>query len=164
MIPASCSIASSAPSQVPQSVRKLAKPAQRGRRKPAVNERMASTMQHTTRQPVPMLDRCPHAQVPQPVHKPAKPTRGGKGKPAEKERVGLAMLKNIHMSPKKLALWARVVRGLHVEDAMIQCTVRVNKGAKILAEVRPSQLFLCTPCTQWTRLGVALRGPCRKEW
>ena len=77
------------------------------------------------------------SQVPQPAQKPAEPGRGGKGKPAEKEKVGLAMLKNIHMSPKKLALWAKMVRGLHVEDAMIQCTVRVNKGAKILAEVRP---------------------------
>ena len=90
-------------------------------------------------------DACAHAcacacvQVPQPVRKPAEPGRGGKGKPAEKEKVGLAMLKNIHMSPKKLALWAKMVRGLHVEDAMIQCTVRVNKGAKILAEVGPVQ-------------------------
>ena len=82
-------------------------------------------------------DSC--SQVPQPVQKPAEPRRGAKGKPAEKEKVGLAMLKNIHMSPKKLALWAKMVRGLHVEDAMIQCTVRVNKGAKILAEVGLSQ-------------------------
>lgn len=88
---------------------------------------------------MPMHDSGACAQVPQPLPKPAEPGRGSKGKAAEKEKVGLAMLKNIHMSPKKLALWAKMVRGLHVEDAMIQCTVRVNKGAKILAEARPSQ-------------------------
>lgn len=46
------------------------------------------------------------------------------------------MLRNIQMSPKKLGLWAKMVRRLHVEDAMIQCTIRINKGAKILARVR----------------------------
>ena len=64
-----------------------------------------------------------------------RPRRPGKGKPGE-ERKGLAILRNIHMSPKKLGLWAKMVRRLHVEDAMIQCTIRVNKGAKILAQAR----------------------------
>jgi hypothetical protein len=66
---------------------------------------------------------------------PPRPRRAGKGKPGE-ERKGLAILRNIHMSPKKLGLWAKMVRRLHVEDAMIQCTIRVNKGAKILAQAR----------------------------
>ncbi|KAK9834160.1 hypothetical protein WJX81_003626 [Elliptochloris bilobata] len=77
----------------------------------------------------------PLLQVPQAPKQAPKPGKPAKGKADEKEQVGLAVLRNIHMSPKKLALWAKMVRRLHVEDAMIQCTISVNKGAKILAGV-----------------------------
>lgn len=46
-----------------------------------------------------------------------------------------AVLRNTAISPRKLNMFAKVVRGLSVEDALIQCEVSCKKSAAILRNV-----------------------------
>lgn len=49
-----------------------------------------------------------------------------------------AKLRGIAMSPKKINLFATLVRGMHVEDALAQCRLHPKKAGKIIAGVGPS--------------------------
>lgn len=42
------------------------------------------------------------------------------------------MARNLAISPQKLNDFAKVVRGLHVEDALIQCAVSPKKAARLV--------------------------------
>jgi len=46
-----------------------------------------------------------------------------------------AKLRGIAMSPKKINLFATLVRGMHVEDALAQCRLHPKKAGKIIAGV-----------------------------
>ena len=46
-----------------------------------------------------------------------------------------AVLRGVPISPKKLNEFARLLRGLHIEDALIQCKVHPKKSAKICEKV-----------------------------
>ena len=53
------------------------------------------------------------------------------------------MLRGTHISPQKLNDFARLLRRLHVEDALIQCEVSPKKSAKICRKVGQEQF--CGP-------------------
>lgn len=46
-----------------------------------------------------------------------------------------AVLRGVAISPQKLNLFARLLRGLHIEDALIQCRMHHKKAAKICEKV-----------------------------
>lgn len=50
------------------------------------------------------------------------------------------MLRKTHISPQKLNDFARVLRRLHVEDALIQCEVSPKKAARICRKVGRSEM------------------------
>jgi ribosomal protein L22 len=55
---------------------------------------------------------------------------------AQRQLRSRAVLKNIRISPKKLARFAKLVSGMHVEDALAQCSVaRETKAAALLRGV-----------------------------
>ena len=55
---------------------------------------------------------------------------------AQRQLRSRAVLKNIRISPKKLARFAKLVSGMHVEDALAQCSVaRETKAAGLLRGV-----------------------------
>ena len=56
----------------------------------------------------------------------------GVGKPSDTAQ---AILRGASISPKKLNRFAAVVRGLHVEDALIQCKTSPQKAAKMCHRV-----------------------------
>ncbi len=50
---------------------------------------------------------------------------------SDARRTARAFARNLHISPRKLNMFASLIRGLHVEDALIQCRVSVKKSAKM---------------------------------
>ena len=46
-----------------------------------------------------------------------------------------AILRNVPISPRKLNEFARIIRGLHIEDALIQCQIHPKKSAQICEKV-----------------------------
>jgi len=46
-----------------------------------------------------------------------------------------AKLRGIAMSPKKINLFATLIRRMHVEDALAQCRLHPKKAGKIIAGV-----------------------------
>ena len=46
-----------------------------------------------------------------------------------------AVLRGIHISPKKMNHFATLVRRMHVDDALAQCRLSPKKAAKICAGV-----------------------------
>ncbi|KAG7670336.1 hypothetical protein Ndes2526B_g00086 [Nannochloris sp. 'desiccata'] len=46
-----------------------------------------------------------------------------------------AILRNVPISPRKLNEFARILRGLHIEDALIQCQIHPKKSAQICEKV-----------------------------
>lgn len=46
-----------------------------------------------------------------------------------------AILRGVQIGPRKLNLFAKVIRGLHIEDALIQCEVHPKKAARICKDV-----------------------------
>jgi len=46
-----------------------------------------------------------------------------------------AILRNVPISPRKLNEFARIIRGLHIEDALIQCKIHPKKSAQICEKV-----------------------------
>lgn len=46
-----------------------------------------------------------------------------------------AILRNVAISPQKLNDFTRILRGLHIEDALIQCQVHPKKSAQICEKV-----------------------------
>lgn len=46
-----------------------------------------------------------------------------------------AILRNVPISPRKLNDFVRILRGLHIEDALIQCQIHPKKSAKICEKV-----------------------------
>lgn len=67
----------------------------------------------------------------------------GSGQPGERritvsqygEGKAGAKLRGIRISPKKLNHFAKVIRRMHVEDALAQCQVSVKKAARFCAKV-----------------------------
>ena len=57
------------------------------------------------------------------------------------EPVARAVLRKTHISPQKLNDFARLLRRLHVEDALIQCEVSPKKAARICRKVGRSRLW-----------------------
>jgi Ribosomal protein L22p/L17e len=51
------------------------------------------------------------------------------------ERVARAVLRGVAISPRKLNLFMRNVRRLHVDDAINQCAISVKKSARIVRGV-----------------------------
>ena len=51
------------------------------------------------------------------------------------------MLRKTHISPQKLNDFARLLRRLHVEDALIQCEVSPKKAARICRKVGRSRMW-----------------------
>ena len=49
--------------------------------------------------------------------------------------IARAIQRNVAISPQKLNDFARMLRGLHIEDALIQCQVHPKKSAKICEKV-----------------------------
>ena len=49
-----------------------------------------------------------------------------------------AVLRDIPISAKKLAMWTDVVRRKHINDAIVQCEMAHKKAAKICLKVRDS--------------------------
>ena len=64
-----------------------------------------------------------------------------------------AKLWGIHMSPKKINLFATLIRRMHVDDALAQCRLHPKKAGKIIAGVGPTlslsngKNFLAIPAT-----------------
>ncbi len=53
-----------------------------------------------------------------------------------------AVLRDIPISAKKLAMWTDVVRRKHIDDAIVQCEMAHKKAAKICLKVRTFLLHL----------------------
>ena len=51
-----------------------------------------------------------------------------------------AVLRDIPISAKKLAMWTDVVRRKHIDDAIVQCEMAHKKAAKICLKVRDKPL------------------------
>lgn len=64
-----------------------------------------------------------------------------RGAPKISGTMAMAKAMNIRMSVKKLNLVAKLVRRMHVDDALIQLTLVQKKAARILTKVRP-EIFL----------------------
>lgn len=60
-----------------------------------------------------------------------------------RDRVAHAILRDARISPQKLDDFVRVIRRLHVDEALVQCQISVKKAAKLVHNVRPLALFLC---------------------
>lgn len=52
-----------------------------------------------------------------------------------------AVLRDIPISAKKLAMWTDVVRRKHIDDAIVQCEMAHKKAAKICLKVRDWSAF-----------------------
>ena len=52
-----------------------------------------------------------------------------------------AVLRDIPISAKKLAMWTDVVRRKHIDDAIVQCEMAHKKAAKICLKVRDKFAF-----------------------
>lgn len=50
---------------------------------------------------------------------------------APTDRTAQAVLRKIKISPKKLNVFAKLIRRLHIDDALVQCQVAPNKAAKL---------------------------------
>ena len=88
----------------------------------------------------------PLSVVPQPTEPPREP-------------IAQAVLRSIKISPHKLADFARVVRRLHVEDAMVQCKASVKKPAKLVYKVgRSACLEVMTVISTSCTLGLVFAG------
>lgn len=62
-----------------------------------------------------------------------------------------AVLRKTKISPKKLNEFAKLVRRLHIDDALVQCQVAPNKAAKLCYKVAsPAMLttFASACCAQ----------------
>ncbi len=62
----------------------------------------------------------------------AVPAAGG---PA-RDPIARAILRNTKISPQKLNDFARIVRRLHVDEAIVQCQISIKKAAKLVQNVR----------------------------
>ena len=71
---------------------------------------------------------------------PSPGTAGSLGKPSDTAQ---AILRGAAISPKKLNRFASVIRGLHIEDALIQCQASPLKAANLTHTVRLSTDCLC---------------------
>ncbi len=87
---------------------------------------------------------------------PAPATRGSVFVPPlaaalQQDRTAQAVLRKTKISPKKLNEFARLIRRMHIDDALVQCSVAPNKAAKLCYKVWLPCLthsiitvFLCT--------------------
>lgn len=64
-------------------------------------------------------------------------------------RTAQAVLRKTKISPKKLNEFARLIRRMHIDDALVQCQVAPNKAAKLCYKVtETSQVVLQKMCLQ----------------
>lgn len=81
----------------------------------------------------------PLLQTPAPVRRPAAVGSKPASKTPTRERdpaTAKAVLRNIPMSAKKLAVWTDVVRRKHIDDAIVQCEMAHKKAAQICLKVQ----------------------------
>ena len=77
------------------------------------------------------------------------------------EPVARAVLRRTHISPQKLNDFARLLRRLHVEDALIQCEVSPKKAARICRKVGRSSCGPDCLSTHQASSGLA-QASCRE--
>lgn len=70
---------------------------------------------------------------------------------AQPNRTAQAVLRKTKISPKKLNEFARLIRRMHIDDALVQCQVAPKKAAKLCYKVTAiSQVMGClqmsAPC------------------
>lgn len=53
----------------------------------------------------------------------------------QQDRTAQAVLRKTKISPKKLNEFARLIRRMHIDDALVQCQVAPNKAAKLCYKV-----------------------------
>ncbi len=63
---------------------------------------------------------------------------------ASQERTAQAVLRKTKISPKKLNEFAKLIRRMHIDDALVQCQVAPNKAAKLCYKV--CSLRCCSGC------------------
>lgn len=63
---------------------------------------------------------------------------------APTDRTAQAVLRKIKISPKKLNVFAKLIRRLHIDDALVQCQVAPNKAAKLCYKVLPGSVLVIT--------------------
>ena len=67
---------------------------------------------------------------------------------AQPNRTAQAVLRKTKISPKKLNEFARLIRRMHIDDALVQCQVAPKKAAKLCYKVRPICCTLSCNCTR----------------
>ena len=89
----------------------------------------------------------PLLQTPAPVRreeKAAKRAASGANAGSSRERdpkTAAAILRDIQIAPKKLAMWTDLIRRRHLDDAVLQCEMSPKKAARICLKVRMTFLF-----------------------
>lgn len=64
-------------------------------------------------------------------------------------RTAQAVLRKTKISPKKLNEFARLIRRMHIDDALVQCQIAPKKAAKLCYKVTDtSQVVLQMMCLQ----------------
>lgn len=66
------------------------------------------------------------------------PTAGGYSPSRAGEKKAIAVLRGARIGPRKLNQFVDVLRGLHVEDALIQCRVQHKKAARMCEKLLES--------------------------
>lgn len=75
----------------------------------------------------------PLMQTPAPALAGSAPTP--KDAAVQPNRTAQAVLRKTKISPKKLNEFARLIRRMHIDDALVQCQVVPNKAAKLCYKV-----------------------------
>lgn len=61
---------------------------------------------------------------------------------APENRTAQAVLRKTRISPKKLNEFAKLIRRMHIDDALVQCQVAPKKAAKLCYKVRITTLHV----------------------
>ena len=81
------------------------------------------------------------------------PVSTSKGAAVQPNRTAQAVLRKTKISPKKLNEFARLIRRMHIDDALVQCQVAPKKAAKLCykvietSHVVPQMLLMQAVCS-----------------